>query len=158
MAIIYTRKGQAILVDDCDYEELNRYRWYLNLSGYAQRNSNKAEYGNGRRKPILMHRQIMGFSVGMLIDHISGDKLDNRRSNLRLATRSQNSMNSKIYSNNKLGVKGIHFCKERNKFYACIRINNKGINLGRFNTIEEAVAARKRAEELHFGEFRYKNS
>lgn len=157
MAIILTKKGQEILVDDCDFEELSRDRWYVDGKGYARRNSTKAEHGNGRRKGVLMHRKIMGFPVGFEIDHQNHNKLDNRKSNLRIVTTSQNQMNRPVQSNNRLGIKGIHYCNTRKKFVAQIKINKKKINLGRFTTIEAAVEARKQAEIKYHGDFAYKS-
>lgn len=144
MKIIFTSKCEEILVDDSDYEELSRYKWHVSTTtGYAC-----------RFHGILMHRQIMRFPDEMLIDHISGNKLDNRRSNLRIATKSQNGMNRKVNLNNKLGVKGVDLFQ--GKYRATININLKRIHLGYFNTIEEAAEARRRAEEFYFGEFAYK--
>ena len=84
----------------------------------------------------------------MEVDHINHNKLDNRKSNLRICTHQQNCMN---VSDN---VKGIHYDKSRNKWMAHI----KGKNLGRFNTKEEAIEARKQAEMDYFGEYRNKEN
>jgi len=87
------------------------------------------------------------------IDHINGNRADNRFINLRGATRSQNLQNSGMRSYNKTGYKGVHFCNQRQKYVAQIRINKKATCLGRFETLEEASAVRIAAEKRFYGEF-----
>ena len=87
------------------------------------------------------------------IDHINGDRSDNRFSNLRAVNRSQNLQNTGIKKRNKSGVPGVHFCNERMKWVAQIKINKKPTVLGRFYKFEDAVAARWNAQEIHYGEF-----
>ena len=101
-----------------------------------------------------MARVIMSAPKGMTVDHINHDTLDNRRSNLRLATYSENLKNrgkSKANTSGFTGV-GIH----KGKYRACIQKNGKQISLGHFETIKEAVNVRKLAEEQLYGEFRYR--
>lgn len=87
------------------------------------------------------------------IDHANTDSLDDRIENLRQATRNQQSMNMKVKRNNTSGHKGVHYDKARGKYMSFITINGKMKNLGRFDTIEEAIEVRrKRAKEIH-GEF-----
>lgn len=94
------------------------------------------------------------------IDHIHGDKTrnDNRKSNLRIVTKSQNSMNKKIMSNNTSGVTGVGRNKSKKRWTAYIVVNNKQINLGVFDDINDAIKSRKAAEEKYFGEYSYDNS
>ena len=87
------------------------------------------------------------------IDHINGDRTDNRFSNLRQATRSQNLQNSGLRPTNKTGQTGVHFCHQRKKYVAQIRVNKATFPLGRFQTLEAAIAARKLAEKKFYGEF-----
>lgn len=87
------------------------------------------------------------------IDHINGDRLDNRFVNLREATRSQNLMNSGLKARNKTGHIGVNFDKDRNKFVAQIKVNKKQKHLGRYSKLEDAVSARKAAEEIYYREF-----
>jgi hypothetical protein len=87
------------------------------------------------------------------IDHINGDKTDNRACNLRSATKSQNAMNTDARSNNRLQVKGVSVCPTTGRFRADIRCQGKSYNLGRYDTIEAAKAAyNAKAAEL-FGEY-----
>jgi hypothetical protein len=86
-----------------------------------------------------------------MVDHRNGNKLDNRLENLRKATKSQNAANCGALVTNKLGVKGVSRCG--NRYRADIRIQGKGYNLGRYDTIEEAAAAYARAAKAGFGDF-----
>lgn len=110
------------------------------------------------KKTFLLHRIIFkwvhGYDLGISdIDHINGAKDDNRFFNLRLVSRSQNCMNKPPRSDNKSGVVGVCFRKSNNRFRANIMIDGRYKHLGSFKTLEEAVAARKQAEQEHYGEF-----
>ena len=87
------------------------------------------------------------------IDHINGNKSDNRISNLRLATASQNLSNKGITKSNTSGYKGVSFNRTKKKWMASIKVNKKSINLGYFLTPEEASEAYKAAAIKHHGEF-----
>jgi hypothetical protein len=88
------------------------------------------------------------------IDHINGDPLDNRYCNLRIATRSQNNMNSKGKPSKKGMPRGVRWHAQTSKWNARICCNKKVLSLGYFTAIEDAVNARRKAEEKYFGEFR----
>jgi hypothetical protein len=88
-------------------------------------------------------------------DHINHDKIDNRIANLREATRSQNSANRPPPKHNKSGHKGVHFDRAKGRWVAYIKKDFKRYHLGRYDTMEEAIAARKDAEHKMFGEFAY---
>ena len=91
------------------------------------------------------------------IDHIDRNRLNNHISNLRYATTSQNAMNKSIQSNNTSGIVGVYFCKDKNKWRAVIKKDRNPIHLGYFETKEEAIEARSKAEETYFKEFRAQN-
>ena len=91
-----------------------------------------------------------------MVDHINRNPLDNRKSNLRIVNNQQNSMNKGHQKRNTSGHKGVSWDKSRNKWYAYITVNYKLINLGRFNILEDAIKARKKAEIKYFGEYRSK--
>lgn len=94
----------------------------------------------------------------MDLDHINGDRSDNRWCNLRLATRSQNNWNKPVQANNPHGVSGVYqrtYRTGNTKWHARVYVDRKPILLGHFDTMEEAVAARKAAEIKYFGEFRH---
>ena len=104
-------------------------------------------------KKYYAHRIVFLYHKGYLpktIDHINGDKVDNRIENLRAVTASQNQHNRKINSNSTSGYKGVSYYARTNKWCAKIRLESKRINLGYYKTPEEADAVvRKAREELH---------
>ena len=147
MQIIKLTQDKETIVDDEDYEYLNRWNWCFKPdrvnSGYACR---------GRNPVILMHRFILKITNSKIhIDHINGNKLDNRKENLRISTQSQNKANSKKYRNGKTKYKGT--VKKLNRWQAQIRVNNKNMYLGSFLTEEEAAKAYDAAALIHFKEF-----
>lgn len=87
------------------------------------------------------------------VEHQDRDRANNAWANLRLATRSQNNMNAGIRSNNKSGHKGVSWRADIGKWHARIKVDRKVILLGNFDELDDAVAARRAAERLHFGEF-----
>lgn len=110
-----------------------------------------------KRKERYVHRLIMNADDDHVVDHINGEKLDNRRVNLRLCTRQENNCNSRVKGNNKTGVTGVRWDKARMQWAAQISYKNKMIPLGRFNTFDAAVEARKAAEIRYHGEFSASN-
>lgn len=107
-------------------------------------------------KQYQAHRLIYLLQTGTwpkTIDHINGDKADNRWSNLRSVTQQQNVHNQKIRTNNSSGYKGVSFDKRAKKFEACIKLNYKKIFLGYFEDPKLAHEAYCKAAQEHFGEF-----
>ena len=156
--------GNFALVDDDDYDRLmatGKGRWHLGSDGYARQSKDYKKEGNKRStKAIIMHRVILGLSFGdgLQVDHINRDKLDNRKSNLRVCTVAQNSANKGICKNNTSGFKGVIFDKSRGKFMAKIKFENKPITIGRFQTAIEAAKAYNEAAIKYFKEFAYLNN
>lgn len=157
MKVIELTKGQVTIVDDEDFEYLAQWRWQLGGSsgersdGYAFRMS--YDQVSKKRKGTYMHRVILNPGNGVQVDHINGNRLDNRRCNLRIATGSQNRSNIGPTRFSKTGVKGVCFRVERGSYEAKIGLGRKRIHLGTFKTLEEAsMAYNKAAMELH-GEF-----
>lgn len=107
--------------------------------------------------PYKLHRIIWLMKTGSFpekyIDHIDGNGLNNRWENLREATPSENMMNQRVRSDSTSGIKGVSFDKSRNKWYAYINVDGKRQMLGRHATMEEAAAARMKAEGVLHGEF-----
>lgn len=145
--------GKFALVDDEDYEELNKFRWYYNQHGYVTRVSLVRE-GRRDKKHIQIHRVIMKTPRGMDTDHRDGDKLNNQKINLRICNRMQNSRNSKIQLNNKSGFTGVH--NHCGKWQANITINKKRIVLGSYRNIEDAIIKRREAVLKYFGEYAHR--
>jgi len=94
----------------------------------------------------------MDFPDG-IIDHINRKPLDNRRCNLRVVTKSQNSMNSKLGSNNSSGKKGVSYSIEKKKWHAYISLDGKRKFLGYFKHLNDAIEIREEAEKVLFGEY-----
>lgn len=130
------------IIDSEDLERVLQYRWYLSVQGYAVTRLSS-------RQMLWMHNLIMRITSHdpqNEVDHINQDKLVNQKSNLRLCTRSRNALNTGPYSHNTSGYKGVSYHKQRKKWRAHIRINNKQIHLGLFDDIEDAIIARTIAE------------
>ena len=140
MKKIKLRQGGFDLKDEKDFELIGKWKWWIDKDGYARRWTPQV---NWKRTNILMHREILGLGKQdkIYIDHINRNKLDNRRSNLRIATKSQNGLNREESV-------GVSWRKERNKWRARITINGKEQFLGHFNNWEEAIQARKEANKL----------
>ena len=138
--IILRNTGNVCLVDDCDFDFLNKWRWKETNNGYAGRTSyNKYNKSFGM---LLMHRLINNTPHGLETDHINGIKLDNRKCNLRNVTRSENEYNKGIRSDNSSGFKGV--CWDKNRCLWLARLGK--IHIGRFKNIEDAKKARMFAE------------
>lgn len=148
----YTLKGEAFYFDKEDYELIKDCCWWINDNGYVVTSLNN-------NKKIRMHRLVMGdVDSDIRIDHINHNTLDNRKCNLREATNAENLRNGKLRRTNKSGVVGVSFDKQRNKWAASITVDSEDIYLGRYDCIEDAIKARKEAEEKYFGEYSYDNS
>ncbi len=148
MKYIQLTKNMKAIVDDDMFDELSKYDWYFDSRGYAMRATRK----NGKTIFIAMHRVVNGTADGLMTDHINHNRLDNRRSNLRSCTRSENVCNAKFISNS--GHKGIHLTK--NGTYQT-KVQKDGVvhYLGTFKTVKEAKNARKEAVMRLHGEFAY---
>lgn len=143
----YTVKGEKFYFDLEDYDRIKDYYWYKNDEGYV--------LSYTKNGTLRMHKL---FIDGQYIDHINGNTSDNRKSNLRVATKSQNGMNRDLQLNNTSGVTGVYWHKQLGKWVAYITINREYIYLGSFNEFDGAVKVRKEAEDKYFGEFSYDNS
>ncbi|MCR5488375.1 MAG: HNH endonuclease [Lachnospiraceae bacterium] len=156
MKEIKISQGHVALVDDEDYERLSQYSWQWDEhgAGYAGRHIRR----NGKCVHIIMHREIMNAPEGVQIDHINGNGLDNRKSNLRFANVQKNSFNRKKPAVKCTSVfKGVLQRKGVDYWLARIKYNDKHVELGRFRTQEEAAAAYNFASEIFFGEYRREN-
>jgi hypothetical protein len=149
-------QGKVALVDDEDFKELSRFKWQILKCGkflIARRGCSCPITKN--RYTILMHRQITSCPQDLFVDHINHNSLDNRKCNLRICTRQQNNSN-RVIQKNKTGIKGVE-TRESGRYRARIRFNKKGITIGHFDTLVEAINAyNNKAIEL-FGEFAYLN-
>lgn len=126
------------MIDTEDIHKVKYTKWKLSNSGYAM---NTPKFSGGNKH---MSHEILG--TNEFVDHINHNKLDNRKSNLRIVTRAQNQMN--------VDYKGVSKTKS-GKYYAHIKLNQKLLNLGVYVFMEEAFFARWYAETILFGEYRF---
>lgn len=162
MKEIQLTQGQVAQVDDEDFEWLSKYSWSAN---YRKNYAGTCKFNALARvdgKNQQMHRLIMSDIEGRPLsrweftDHIDGYPLNNQRENLRLATPAQSSMNRGLFSNNTSGYKGVTWYSRYSKWCAQTKIGGKHINLGYFDTPEEASAVYQKAVETIQGEYRRK--
>jgi hypothetical protein len=152
MRIKLTR-GKYAIVDARDFIKLYIFKWYAKESFetfYAVRSF----FENGKKRHIFMHRQIMNPPKDKCIDHENQNGLDNRRTNLREASKAENNRNRrKIIGAGSSIYKGVMFKNDHNKFYASIKVNGQKIFLGYFDSDIDAAKAYDQAAILYHGEF-----
>ena len=128
--------GPSVLVDADDYEGLMEHRWHPNY-GYAVRST----YSDGKRGVASMARDVMGLTDStMEVDHINRNRLDNRKANLRVATRQQNAQNVSARGGSS-EHRGVHWAKHANKWCAQGRVDGKTHHLGLFEDEQDAADA-----------------
>jgi len=161
MVEIKMTNGQPVLIDDED-SDLAQVNWYAHHDGYAYRHAGP----KWKRYKYFMHKVILQRAIGRNLvegefcDHINRAKTDNRRSNLRVATKADNMRNKGLQKNNKVGYKGVCFRKDgsrQKRWVAQISFNGKVIQLGLFATPEEAAKRYDEAAREYHGEFAYQN-
>jgi len=129
------KSGKFAIVDEEDYEWLMQWKWKLNINGYAARTTrSKSKFAC-----VYMHRLINQTPEGFDTDHINRNRLDNRRSNLKTATKKENCRNKGIAKTNTSGYIGVTW--DKNKWVAQSSIDKKRVYIGRFDTPEEASNA-----------------
>lgn len=151
--------GCRAIVDRADLPLVNRYaKWYI-TSGrkdglwYAWAYRGKV---NGKNTQISMHRLLMDDPRGVMVDHVNGVGLDNRRCNLRLAPNQQNQANSRLTARNKSGRKGVSW--HAGRWRAAVTVDGHRIHLGRFDDLNDAAEAYDQAATLHFGDHALTNA
>lgn len=150
MKEIKLNNGYVTIVDDEDYEKFSCYNYVKTFKGYVSR---RCTTPTGR-KTILLHREIMNAPQGMVVDHINHDKLDNRKSNLRLVTNQQNRFNSNKPNSAKTSkYKGVSWRKYVQLWIASIRFNGKDEIIGRFKSEDTAAVAYNVYAKKYFGEY-----
>lgn len=142
-------QNKYALVDDDDFLKISQFKWcYVSYgkTGYARRMDK-----NG--KTIRMHHMILPFNSGFMVDHINMNGLDNRKSNLRLVTKSQNMMNGGVRKNSTSGYKGVCWNKRFNYWVVNIWKDYKQIHIGSFHNKKEAAKAYNEAAKKYHGEY-----
>jgi hypothetical protein len=150
---IHLDKGKIAIVDEDDYNSLSQFEWKLGSGGYARR----WECSNGKVKTILMHREVNKTPKGFDTDHINGNRLDNRKCNLRTATRSQNIMNQGSNKGTTSKFKGVSWKSANKKWVAQIVKNGKSMYLGLYKSEEDAARAYNEAALKHHGQYAWLN-
>ena len=160
--LIPLTQGQFAIVDEDKYEELVKYKWYVQKSPYTYYAARNIHLNNPTENiSIFMHQQILGYPTDCIIDHKNHNGLDNRVYNIRKCTHAQNAYNRRTFTKGKSGsiYKGVHLCPyykktgKGKKWTVSIGHKYKVIYLGKYdNEIEAAIAYDKKALEL-FGEF-----
>lgn len=151
MERISLTQNKFALVDDEDYDFLMQYNWYLHISDgkeYAARSIKIP-----KRKIIYMHRFIITVSDKSYVDHIDGDGLNNKRSNLREVSNAQNQMNTKSRNGTTSQYKGVSWNKKCGSWVAFIRIKKIHTYIGKFQIEEDAAKAYNHRAQKEFGEF-----
>lgn len=144
----YTSKGEEFYFDLEDYDKIKDYCWCLSDEKYVVARCGKIH--------IKLHKLLL--PDAKVVDHRNHKKFDNRKSNLRIVSHQVNMFNKERYINNTSGITGVSWDKQKNKWRSQISHNKKRIYLGVFDNFDDAVKARKEAEEKYFGEFSYDNS
>jgi len=142
---INTKPITRFLIDKQDVSILGDKNWCIGCGGYISSKNNG--------KNCLLHRLIVNASADLQVDHINMNKLDNRRCNLRICTRSQNKYNTAAPSHNTSGFKGVLWRKNSNKWMARVSVNGKYISLGLYDDILDAARAYNEAALKYHGEF-----
>lgn len=157
--IILNKTDLRAIVDDDDFFRFGWMNWYLNDNGYVVTDTPRPKREMGYPVKVRLHRLIVQCPDGMDVDHINGDKLDNRKENLRICTRSENLANKESASDSRKRLKGAYINKRSKNIQWSSSINipnsnpRKQKHLGYFKTEEEAHEAYKNASlEIH-GEF-----
>lgn len=131
------------IIDTEDIDIAKQYNWHINKGGYVT-------YKSDTMGHIFLHRLVTKCEEDKIVDHINRNPLDNRKENLRICTQTENMQNKSIQSNNKSGHAGVFYYDKINKWGSRITVNKKNINLGYFESIEDAIKIRKEAEERYF--------
>ena len=146
-----TNTNKEFYFDLEDFDKIKNYSWHENKDGYIRTTYPKDT-------SLFMHRLVMNAPDDMVVDHKKHKLYDNRKSELRLCTNSENQMNANISKNNTSGHTGVFYHKNRDGWVASIGIDNEVIYLGIYHNIEDAISARREAEEKYFKDKSFKNS
>jgi hypothetical protein len=147
--------GKVAIIDDEDFEMVSKYKWFAQ----KKRNSfyvKRSDWRKGKVIGIYLHRYILNAPKGIVVDHINGDPLDNRRCNLRFCTTRLNCAARTTRRLNKVFTsryRGVSQCPKSSTWRARIKVNFIEIHLGCFKTQEEAAGAYNNAALIHNGQF-----
>lgn len=141
----HTKKGEAFIFDVDDLDIVSKFSWYISKRGYVVTTIN--------HRAMTMHKILLGNTNGFDVDHISRDRLDNRKSNLRLCSHQENAFNQKKRKTNTSGYIGVSFLKAARKFEAYVHFNGKKHHFGLHETAFDAAIARDNGASKLFGKY-----
>jgi hypothetical protein len=147
-------QGKVALIDDQDFAEVSKRKWFAVFDGYNWYASSR----DGTHRHMRMHTFLMKPPSGVRIDHWDRNGLNNQRRNLRICTQSQNCHNRYFRIANKSGFKGVSWKKTNRKWCAQIKVGPKVMHLGLFKDPKEAAKVYDQAALDHFGEFALTNA
>jgi len=155
--LIKLTRGKYAKVDQDDFERLNRYKWNV-LSSRGTHYARRTAFKNGKRFDVYMHRVVCHAPPGMVVDHINRDALDNRKTNLRPATKKQNTWNRDHGKKTATSTyKGVFWDKQRKKWQARLHHNGRSLYLGLFTDEIQAAKAYDREAKKYRGEYAFLN-
>ena len=144
IAYVPLTKGHEAIIDAADVHLVKGWNWCALVTTWTVY-AHRCGGPKGKQKSYYMHRILMGDPKGLEVDHIDGNGINNRRSNLREATKAQNRHNQRVSIANSSGYKGVSWHKSCDKWHARIKRDGKSQHLGLFKTAEAAHAAYCRA-------------
>lgn len=153
VAYIPLTKGFEAVIDSSDIHLVENKSWRANVKNHTVYAISSDKRVGGSRPTIIMHRVIANTPDGMDTDHVDGNGLNNKRSNLRNSTRSENLCNTSAKPNNSSGFKGVSWEKRYNRWRALIKKNGKSYHLGLYKTPEDAFMAYCKAAIVFHGDF-----
>lgn len=140
--VYFNNSSDSFLCDEDDWSQLRRYSWCKSVNGYA--------VARVQGKTKTFHSLVMCRTPELVIDHISRDKLDNRKGNLRIVPQAVNCINKDTFSKNTSGMIGVYFHKPSGRWRALLSMNGKQISLGYYDDFESAAIARREGERKYF--------